>query len=104
MYIKREGDTMVTNNLSYNKEISDRDFLISIYEEIQNMKEVIQFIPNWITIKDVAINNGLGYRQMYRRVVESGNYKMDKHFKKMDGEIYIHKSIIHSLQRKRRVA
>ena len=82
---------------------TDREFLISIYEEIQNIKEVIQFIPNWISLKDVSLNNGLGIRQMYRRVVESGNYEIDKQFKHMDGEIYIHKSIIHSLRRKRRV-
>jgi len=83
--------------------VTEKELLISIYEEIQNMKEIIQYIPNWITIKDVSDNNGLGVRQMYRRVVESGNYENNKHYKKMDGEIYIHKSIIHSLQRKRRV-
>ena len=84
--------------------VTEKELLISIYEEIQNMKEIIQYIPNWITIKDVSDNNGLGVRQMYRRVVESGNYQINKHFKKMDGQIYIHKSIIHSLQRKRRVS
>ena len=85
-------------------QITEKDLLISIYEEIQNMKQIIEFIPNWITIKDVSDNNGLGVRQMYRRVVESGNYQNNTHYKKMDGEIYIHKSIIHSLQRKRRVS
>jgi len=95
---------MVANNLTYNTEISDRDLLISMYEEILNMKEVIQYIPNWISLNDVSVNNGLGNRQMYRRVVESGNYQINKHFKHMDGEIYIHKSIIYSLQRKRRVS
>lgn len=90
--------------MSFPTQITEKELLISIYQEIQNMKEVIQYIPNWITIKDVAQNNGLGVRQMYRRVVESGNYQNNKHYKKMDGEIYIHKSIIHSLQRKRRVS
>ena len=91
--------------MSFSKaQITEKELLISIYAEIKNMKEIIQFIPDWITIKDISINNGLGVRQVYRRVVESGNYENNKHFKKMDGEIYVHKSIIHSLQRKRRVS
>lgn len=85
-------------------QITEKELLISIYDEIKNMKEIIQFIPDWITIKDVSINNGLGIRQMYRRVVESGNYQNNIHYKTMDGKIYIHKSIIHLLQRKRRVS
>lgn len=92
---------MVANNLTYNTDITDRDLLVSIYEEIQNMKDVIQFIPNWISITDTAKNNDLSYRQMYRRVIDSGRFESEIHYKHMDGEIYVHKSILHLLQRKR---
>ena len=82
--------------------ISDRDLLESIYTKMVSLSETIEFFPDWISIADTARNNDLSYRQMYNRVVESGNYQLHKHYKHMDGEIYIHKSINHTLQRKRR--
>ena len=84
--------------------ISDRDLLESIYTRMVSLSETIEFFPDWISIVDTARNNDLSYRQMYNRVVESGNYQLDKHYKHMDGDIYIHKSINHTLQRKRRRA
>ena len=83
-------------------EVSDRDLLESIYSKIISLSEIIEFFPDWISITDTARSNELSYRQMYNRVVESGNYQLDKHYKHMDGEIYIHKSINHTLQRKRK--
>lgn len=82
--------------------ISDRDLLESIYTRMISLSEIIEFFPDWISLTDTARNSDMGYRNMYRRVVESGNYELDKHYKFMDGEIYIHKSINHTLQRKRR--
>lgn len=83
-------------------EISDRDLLISIYEEMVSLRDTIRYIPNYISLSDVSEFHNLSYKQMYRRVVESGDFELDKHYKKDGGEIKVSKSILHLLKRKRK--
>ena len=85
-----------------NTHISDRDLLVSIFEEIVSLKDTIKYIPEYISLWDVAKFHKLSYKQLYRRVVESGDFEPDTHYKKDGGEIKVAKSILHLLKRKRR--
>jgi len=82
--------------------ISDRDLLETIYKEMVSMKKLIEFIPQWIPIYVVSNNLEMSYRNMYKRVVESGVYQSNIDYKKVDNEICVNKNIIHTLQRKRK--
>lgn len=84
------------------KNISDRDLLVSIYEEMVSLRDTIRYIPNFISMVDVADFHNLSYKQMYRRVVESGDFEEDTHYKRVNGEVRVSKSILHLLKRKRK--
>ncbi len=85
-----------------NAHISDRDLLVLIFEEIMSLKDIIQCIPEYISLCDVANHHTLSYKQLYRRVVDSGDFEPDTHYKKDGGEIKVAKSILHLLKRKRK--
>lgn len=82
--------------------ISERDLLVSIYEEVVSLRNTIKYIPNYISLNDVSEFHNLSYKQMYRRVVESGDFEEGNHYKKEGGEIKVSKSILHLLKRKRK--
>lgn len=82
--------------------ISDRDLLVSIYEEMVSLRETIKYIPNYISLVDVSDFHNLSYKQMYRRVVESGDFEEGSHYRRENGEIRVSKSILHLLKRRRK--
>lgn len=82
--------------------ISDRDLLVSIFEEIVSLKDTIKYIPDYISLHDVATFHNISSKQLYRRVVDSGDFEPDTHYKKDGGEIKVAKSILHLLKRKRK--
>ena len=82
--------------------ISDRDLLETIYDEMVSLKKVVEFFPQWIPLNIVSDDMKMSYRNMYRRVVESGLYEMDNHYKRVDGEVCVNKNIIHTLKRRRK--
>jgi len=86
----------------FSQNISDRDLLLSIYEEITSLRDAIKYIPNYISLNDVSEFHNLSYKQMYRRVVESGDFEDGKHYKKDNGELKVSKNILHLLKRKRK--
>jgi len=54
------------------------------------------------TLWDVSSFHGLSYKQLYKRVVESGDFEPDVHYKKDNGELKVSKNILHLLKRKRK--
>ena len=83
-------------------QITDRDLLISIYEEMVSLRDTIRYIPNFISLWDVSTFHNLSYKQLYKRVVDSGDFEPDTHYKKDNGEIKVSKNILHLLKRKRK--
>lgn len=81
---------------------SDRELLETIFEEMVSLKNIVGSFPKWIPLYIVSDEMDMSYRNMYRRVVESGLYEEDNHYKKVDGEVCVNKSIIHTLKRKRK--
>ena len=82
--------------------ISDRELLETMYEEITSLKQTLNYYPQWIPIYLVAEEMQLSNRQMYKRVVESGIYEEGKHYKKIGNDVCVNKKIIHTLRRKRK--
>lgn len=74
----------------------------SLTYEVGQLKSIVAFTPEWITIDEVAIQNDISKQQLNRRVVESGIYTPTKQFKYINTDLYIHVSIVPELQRKRR--
>jgi len=88
--------------VNFSKNVSDRDLLVSIYEEMVSLRDTIKCIPSFISLIDVAEFHHITYKQLYNRVVTSGDFEPDTHYKKDNGEIKVSKSILHLLKRKRR--
>ncbi len=82
--------------------VTEKELLVSIYEEVLSLKETIKYIPNYISLWDVSSFHGLSYKQLYKRVVESGDFEPDVHYKKDNGELKVSKNILHLLKRKRK--
>lgn len=83
--------------------ISDRDLLISLYEEVLNVKKLIHSIPNWISVSDVSHHLGLSSESIRNRVVYSGDYECDVDFKYIGKrKLVINKNVLHTLKRLRK--
>jgi len=82
--------------------VTEKELLVSIYEEVLSLKETIKYIPNYISLSDVSSFHELSYKQLYKRVVESGDFEPDVHYKKDNGELKVSKNILHLLKRKRK--
>ncbi len=87
--------------MDFSNIISDRELLETIYEEMVSLKNIVSSFPNWIPLYVVSDEMNISYRQIYRRVVESGLYEENNHYKRIDGDVCVNKSIIHTLKRKR---
>ena len=83
-------------------DITDRDLLAAIYQEIQTMKQAFMSVPDYLEISEIAKFNDLSTKQLYKRVVSSGDFEEGVQYKREDGNIKVSKSILHLLQRKRR--
>ena len=83
-------------------EITDRNLLEAIYQEMVSMKEAFMSVPDYLEISEVAKFNDLSTKQLYKRVVSSGDFEEDVQYKRVDGNIKVSKSILHLLTRKRR--
>ena len=85
------------------EEITDRNLLETIYEEMVSVKKLIQSIPNWISVSDVATHIGLSNDSVRYRVVNSGDYEFGVDFKYIGTKrLVLHKSILHTLKRLRK--
>ena len=83
-------------------EITDRNLLEAIYQEMVSMKEAFMSVPDYLEISEVAKFNDLSTKQLYKRVVSSGDFEEDVQYKRVDGNIKVSKTILHLLTRKRR--
>ena len=88
--------TYLSNN------ITDRNLLEAIYQEMQTMKQAFMSVPDYLEISEIAKFNDLSTKQLYKRVVSSGDFEEGIQYKREDGNIKVSKSILHLLQRKRR--
>ena len=82
--------------------ITDRNLLEAIYQEMQTMKQAFMSVPDYLEISEIAKFNDLSTKQLYKRVVSSGDFEEGVQYKREDGNIKVSKSILHLLQRKRR--
>ena len=83
-------------------DITDRNLLEAIYQEMQTMKQAFMSVPDYLEISEIAKFNDLSTKQLYKRVVSSGDFEEGVQYKREDGNIKVSKSILHLLQRKRR--
>ena len=83
-------------------DITNRDLLVAIYQEMQTMKQAFMSVPDYLEISEIAKFNDLSTKQLYKRVVSSGDFEEGVQYKREDGNIKVSKSILHLLQRKRR--
>ena len=67
-----------------------------------SMKEAFMSVPDYLEISEVAKFNDLSTKQLYKRVVSSGDFEEDVQYKRVDGNIKVSKSILHLLTRKRK--
>lgn len=86
----------------HTNDITDRNLLVAIYQEIQTMKQAFMSVPDFLEISEIAKFNDLSTKQLYKRVVSSGDFEEGVQYKREDGNIKVSKSILHLLQRKRR--
>ena len=85
-----------------NNDITDRNLLEAIYQEMQTMKQAFMSVPNYLEISEIAKFNDLSTKQLYKRVVSSGDFEEGVQYKREDGNIKVSKSILHLLTRKRK--
>mgnify|MGYP003521857400 FL=1 len=64
--------------MNFSNIISDRELLETIYEEMVSLKNIVSSFPNWIPLYVVSDEMNISYRQIYRRVVESGLYEIGR--------------------------
>jgi len=90
-------------------DFSDRDLLKHLYIDIQTIKEevtllrsVIHSIPEWISITDIANDKGMSKESVRHRVVNSGDYELNKDYRYDGKRLVIHRNIIHTIRRQRR--
>lgn len=89
-------ETMNKEMVSLSQQVS------SLIQEVSQLKSIVAFTPEWVTVGEVSIKNDISKQQLNRRVVESGVYTPTKQFKYINSDLYIHVSIVPELQRKRR--
>ena len=82
--------------------ITDRNLLEAIYQEMQTMKQAFMSVPDFLEISEIAKFNDLSPKTLYKRVVSSGDFEEDVQYKRVDGNIKVSKTILHLLTRKRR--
>lgn len=81
--------------------ITDRNLLEAIYQEMLTIKQAFMSVPDFLEISEIAKFNDLSTKQLYKRVVSSGDFEEDIQYKRVDGTIKVSKTILHLLQRKR---
>jgi len=83
--------------------ITDRELLETIYDEMVSMKKLIHHIPNWISVSYVSNHIGLSNDSVRYRLVESGDYEYGKDFKYIGKrKLVVNKSVLHTLKRLRK--
>ena len=97
---------MDTKNIN---KISDRELLERIYNdvtllknEIKTLKKTIYSIPQWISITDIANHREMSKESIRHRIVNSGNYELDKDYRYDGKRIVVNKNIIHTIKRQRK--
>lgn len=83
-------------------DITTRDLLVAIYQEMQTMKQAFMSVPDYLEISEIAKFNDLSTKQLYKRVVSSGDFEEGVQYIREDGNIKVSKSILHLLTRKRK--
>jgi len=97
---------MNTENIN---NLTDRELLETIYrdtlslkDELKTLKKTIYSIPQWISITDIANYREMSKESVRHRVVNSGDYELDKDYKYDGKRIVVNKNIIHTIKRQRK--
>lgn len=97
---------MITENIN---KLTDRELLETIYrdtlslkDELKTLKKTIYSIPQWISITDIANYREMSKESVRHRVVNSGDYELDKDYKYDGKRIVVNKNIIHTIKRQRK--
>jgi len=80
--------------------MEDRQILIQIRQEIEQIKQAIMSIPKWISLTDVAKDRGISRQSLYMRI-QNGEFEPEVDFKYIGNKIYIARSTVSRIQRKR---
>ncbi len=80
--------------------MEDRQILIQIRHEIEQIKRAIMAIPEWISMSDVAKDRGISRQSLWMRL-QNGEFEPEVDFKYIGNKIYIARSAVSRIQRKR---
>ncbi len=80
--------------------LEEKAFLLEILAELQSIKNAILALPEWISLSDIAEEKGLT-RQAIRKQLLSGDYEPDVDFKYIGNKMYVARSVVPRIKRKR---
>lgn len=80
--------------------MEDRQLLIQIRQEIEEIKKAVLSIPEWISLGDVARDRGMNRQALWARI-QRGEFEPEVDFKYIGNKIYIARSAVSRIQRKR---
>lgn len=80
--------------------MEDRQILIQIRQEMEQIKRAVMSIPKWISLTDVARDRGISRQSLYMRI-QNGELEPEVDFKYIGNKIYIARSAVSRIQRKR---
>ena len=80
--------------------LEERRLLMELLHEITTIKEAILSLPDWISLSDIAEDKGLT-RQAVRKQLLTGEYEPDVDFKYVGNKMYVARSVVPRIKRKR---
>ena len=89
--------------------LTDRELLemihtdtLSLKDELKTLKRTIYSIPQWISITDIANYREMSKESVRHRVINSGDYELDKDYRYDGKRIVVNKNVIHTIKRQRK--
>jgi len=81
-------------------DIETKNILISLREDIKEIKEAFVSIPKWISLSDVAHDKGLSPQAVRKKLFKHFEPEVDYKYK--GGKIYIARGTVSKIRRNRR--
>jgi hypothetical protein len=81
-------------------DIETKNILISLREDIREIKEAFVSLPKWISLTDVAHDKGLTSQAVRKKLIEHFEPEVDYKYK--GGKIYIARSTVSMIKRDRK--
>ncbi len=80
--------------------MNDRQILIQIRQEIEEIKKAVLAIPEWISLSDLAKDRGISRQALWYRL-QKGEFEPEVDFKSIGNKIYVARSAVFRIKGKR---